>query len=96
MVLNLMSSMTIIRLSGSFIGILLMVLMGIMVRGLGTSFLYGMADGKRKSNRSQFIQQDLFGSDLPATGLRNKELSINKKEEWDAALLVPTGTEWND
>lgn len=47
MVLNLMSSMTIIRLSGSFIGILLMVLMGIMVQGLGTSFLYGMADGKR-------------------------------------------------
>uniref|UniRef100_K4CDX4 Uncharacterized protein n=1 Tax=Solanum lycopersicum TaxID=4081 RepID=K4CDX4_SOLLC len=29
----------------------------------------------RKSNRSQFIQQDLFGSDLPAIGLRNKELS---------------------
>ncbi|KAH0687951.1 hypothetical protein KY290_020118 [Solanum tuberosum] len=49
-----------------------------------------------KSNRSQFIQQDLFGSDLPATGLRNKELSINKKEERDAALLVPTGTEWDD
>lgn len=38
----------------------------------------------------QFIQQDLFGSDLPATGLRNKELSKGQeidKRTWPKSVL---------